>query len=181
MKTLEFPHSLGLLYSAFTYFTGFRVNSGEHKLMGLAPYGNPIYKDRILENLLDLREDGSFTMDMSYFGYCQGLRMTNDKFADLFDGPRRDSESEISQREMDMAASVQAVTEEVVLRMAKYARELTGKKNVCLAGGVALNCVANGKLIHSGIFDNVWIPPASGDAGGALGAALFVHYLFVGE
>lgn len=176
LKTLEFPHSLGLLYSAFTYFTGFRVNSGEYKLMGLAPYGNPVYADRIYDKLLDLKEDGSFKMDMSYFGYCQGLRMTNDKFADLFDGPRRESESEISQREMDMAASVQAVTEEIVLRMARNARELTGKNKVCLAGGVALNCVANGKLIHSNIFDNVWVQPASGDAGGALGAAMFVHY-----
>lgn len=176
LKSLEFPHSLGLLYSAFTYFTGFRVNSGEYKLMGLAPYGNPIYADRIYDKLMDLKEDGSFTMDMSYFCYCQGLRMTNDKFADLFDGPRRESESEISQREMDLAASVQVVTEEVVLRMAKHAREVTGKENVCLAGGVALNCVANGKLIHSKIFDNVWIQPASGDAGGALGAALFVNY-----
>jgi carbamoyltransferase len=176
LKTMHFPHSLGLLYSAVTYFCGFKVNSGEYKLMGLAPYGEPTYKDVILKNLIDLKEDGSLAMDMSYFQYCEGLRMTNDKFAALFGGPARNAESEISQREMDIAASIQAVTEEVVLRMAKYAVQITGCRDVCMAGGVALNCVANGKLIRSGIIDNLFIQPAAGDAGGALGAALFVHY-----
>jgi carbamoyltransferase len=175
LKTLHFPHSLGLLYSAFTYFTGFRVNSGEYKLMGLAPYGEPKYADRIIDNLLDLKEDGSFAMDMSYFNYCQGLTMTGPKFDTLFDGPPRSAESNITQREMDIAASIQKVTEKIVLRMARTAKELTGAKNVCLAGGVALNCVANGELLRSGIFDDVWIPAPAGDAGGALGAALFVH------
>jgi len=176
LKTMHFPHSLGLLYSAVTYFCGFKVNSGEYKLMGLAPYGEPKYKDVILKNLIDLKEDGSLAMDMSYFQYCEGLRMTNDKFAALFGGPARNAESEISQREMDIAASIQAVTEEVVLRMAKYAVQITGCRDVCMAGGVALNCVANGKLIRSGIIDNLFVQPAAGDAGGALGAALFVHY-----
>jgi carbamoyltransferase len=176
LKTMHFPHSLGLLYSAVTYFCGFKVNSGEYKLMGLAPYGEPKYKDVILKNLIDLKEDGSLAMDMSYFQYCEGLRMTNDKFAALFGGPARNAESEISQREMDIAASIQAVTEEVVLRMAKYAVQITGCRDVCMAGGVALNCVANGKLIGSGIIDNLFVQPAAGDAGGALGAALFVHY-----
>ena len=176
LKTMHFPHSLGLLYSAVTYFCGFKVNSGEYKLMGLAPYGQPKYKDVILNNLIDLKEDGSLAMDMSYFQYCEGLRMTNDKFAALFGGPARSAETEISQREMDIAASIQAVTEEVVLRMAKYAVQLTGCRDVCMAGGVALNCVANGKLIRSGIIDRLFIQPAAGDAGGALGAALFVHH-----
>ena len=176
LKALHFPHSLGLLYSAFTYFCGFRVNSGEYKLMGLAPYGEPKYVDKILEYLIDLKEDGSIAMNMQYFNYCQGLTMTSSKMNALFDGPPRKAESEISQREMDLAASIQKVTEEVILRMAKTAKKLTGAKNLCLAGGVALNCVANGKLIRSGIFDNVFITPASGDAGGALGAALFVHH-----
>lgn len=176
LKTMHFPHSLGLLYSAVTYFCGFKVNSGEYKLMGLAPYGEPKYKDVILKHLIDLKEDGSLAMDMSYFQYCEGLRMTNDKFAALFGGPARNAESEISQREMDIAASIQAVTEEVVLRMAKYAVQLTGCRDVCMAGGVALNCVANGKLTRSGIIDRLFIQPAAGDAGGALGAALFVHY-----
>ena len=176
LKTLRFPHSLGLLYSAFTYFTGFKVNSGEYKLMGLAPYGEPKYKDIILEKVLDLKEDGSFAMDMSYFNYCQGLTMTNAKFADLFGGPARSPESMITEREMDLAASIQAVTEEIMLRMARTARKLTGMKYLCLAGGVALNCVGNGKLLRSGIFDDVWIQPAAGDAGGALGAALFVNH-----
>lgn len=175
LKSLRFPHSLGLFYSAFTYFCGFRVNSGEYKLMGLAPYGEPKYADTILENLIDLKEDGSLAMDMRYFNYCQGLTMTANGFDKLFDGPARKSESGITQREMDLAASVQAVTEEAVLRMAKTARELTGSKNLCIAGGVALNCVANGKLVRSGIFENVFVTPASGDAGGALGAALFLH------
>jgi carbamoyltransferase len=176
LKSLEFPHSLGLLYSAFTYFTGFRVNSGEYKLMGLAPYGEPKYVKQILENLVDLKEDGSLAMNMEYFSYCEGLTMTNSRFDALFGGAPRKAESAITQREMDLAASIQAVTEEVVLRMARTAQKLTGSKNLCLAGGVALNCVANGKLLRAGIFDNVFITPASGDAGGALGAALFVHY-----
>jgi carbamoyltransferase len=176
LKTMRFPHSLGLLYSAFTYFTGFRVNSGEYKLMGLAPYGQPRFKDVIMDKLIDLKEDGSFAMDMSYFKYCQGLTMTGPKFDAIFEGPRRASESEITQREMDLAASIQEVTEEIVIRMARTARRLTGMKNLCLAGGVALNCVANGKLLREGIFDYIWIAPASGDAGGALGAALFVHH-----
>ena len=181
LKTLRFPHSLGLLYSAFTYFTGFRVNSGEYKLMGLAPYGEPKYVQLILDKLIDLKADGSFAMDMSYFNYCQGLTMTGPKFAELFGGPARDAESLITQREMDLAASIQKVTEEIVLRMAKTARELTGCKYLCLAGGVALNCVANGVLLRSGIFEDIWIPPPAGDAGGALGAALFVHHHLLGR
>jgi carbamoyltransferase len=176
LRSMGFPHSLGLLYSAFTYFTGFRVNSGEYKLMGLAPYGRPMYADRILEKLIDLKEDGSFAMDLSYFNYCAGLTMTNDRFAALFDGPPRSPESPLTQREMDVAASIQQVTEEIVLRMAREAKRLTGMRHLCLAGGVALNCVANGRLLREGIFDDVWIQPAAGDAGGALGAAVFLHY-----
>jgi len=176
LKTMHFPHSLGLLYSAITYYCGFKVNSGEYKLMGLAPYGQPKYADVILDKLIDLKEDGSLAMDMSYFSYCAGLRMTNNKFAALFGGPARNPETPITQREMDMAASIQVVTEKAVLAMARYARQLTGCENLCMAGGVALNCVANGKLIRSGIFKNVFVQPAAGDAGGALGAALFVHY-----
>lgn len=181
LKTLKFPHSLGLLYSAFTYFTGFRVNSGEYKLMGLAPYGEPKYVDLILEKLMDLKPDGSLAMDMRYFNYCQGLTMTNEEFAKLFGGPPRDAESTITQREMDLAASVQKVTEEAVLRMARTAKELTGAKNLCLAGGVALNCVANGVLLREGVFADIWIPPPAGDAGGALGAAMFVHFQLLEE
>ena len=181
LKSLHFPHSLGLLYSAFTYFCGFKVNSGEYKLMGLAPYGEPKYADVIMDELIDLKEDGSLAMDMSYFNYCQGLTMTGPKFEQIFDGPARKSESPITQREMDLAASIQAVTEEAVLRMARKARDLTGSKNLCLAGGVALNCVANGKLLRSGIFENVFITPASGDAGGALGAALFLNHQLLGR
>jgi len=173
---LHFPHSLGLLYSAFTYFTGFRVNSGEYKLMGLAPYGEPIYVDRIVDNLLDLKEDGSFRMDMSYFDYCHGLTMTNSKFARLFDGPRRESESDITQREMDIAASIQKVTEDIVLRAARHVHEVTGMDNLCLAGGVALNCVGNGRILREGPFKDLWIQPAAGDAGGALGTALFIWH-----
>jgi carbamoyltransferase len=180
-KTLLFPHSLGLLYSAFTYFTGFKVNSGEYKLMGLAPYGRPKYYDLILDKLIDLKEDGSFAMDMRYFNYCQGLTMTSPEFERLFGGPPRKPESLITEREMDMAASIQAVTEEVILRMARTAQTLTKSRNLCLAGGVALNCVANGKLLRAGIFDDIWIQPAAGDAGGALGAALFVHYQLLGS
>lgn len=176
VKEMRFPHSLGLLYSAFTYFTGFRVNSGEYKLMGLAPYGEPIYKDLIIEKLIDLKEDGSFRMDMSYFGYCNSDVMTTSKMDTLFDGPRRESETDISQREMDIAASIQAVTEEIVLRIARYAHELTGAKNLTMAGGVALNCVANGRVLREGPFEQVWIQPAAGDAGGALGAALFTWH-----
>jgi len=173
---LHFPHSLGLLYSAFTYYTGFKVNSGEYKVMGLAPYGDPKYADMILDKIVDLKDDGSFVMDQSYFNYCQGLTMTSDKFHDLFGAPPRKPESEISQREMDLAASVQKVTEIVMLKMARHIRKTTGEKNLVLAGGVALNCVANGKIIKEKIFDSVWIQPAAGDAGGALGAALFAWY-----
>lgn len=176
LKTLEFPHSLGLLYSAFTYFCGFKVNSGEYKLMGLAPYGEPRFADVIYEKLLDLKEDGSFAMDMRYFNYAQGLTMTGPDFDKLFGGPPRRSESMITQREMDLAASIQKVTEDIVLRMARTARSLTGARHLCLAGGVALNCVANGVLLREKIFDDIWIPSAAGDAGGALGAALFVQF-----
>jgi len=176
LKTLRFPHSLGLLYSAFTYFTGFKVNSGEYKLMGLAPYGEPKYVDVILDKLVDLKPDGSLAMDMSYFNYCQGLTMTNGRFDKLFGGPPRNPESMITQREMDLAASIQKVTEEAVVRMARAAKELTGSKYLCLAGGVALNCVANGVLLREQIFEDIWIPPPAGDAGGALGAAMFVHF-----
>ena len=176
LRELRFPHSLGLLYSAFTYYCGFRVNSGEYKLMGLAPYGEPRFKDLILENLIDLKEDGSFRLDMQYFDYCVRERMTSAKFDDLFQGPPRTPESPLTQREMDLAASVQVVTEDVILRMARHARAVTGSNNLVLAGGVALNCVGNGKILESGIFENIWIQPAAGDAGGALGAALFVWH-----
>jgi carbamoyltransferase len=173
---LRFPHSLGLLYSAFTYYTGFRVNRGEYKLMGLAPYGQPIYQHEILEHLVDLKHDGSFCMNMAYFNYCQGMTMTSARFHDLFGGPPRAPESEITQRDMDLAASVQAVTEEIVLRMARHLHAETGQSNLVLAGGVALNCVANGRVLREGPFENVWIQPAAGDAGGALGAALFTWH-----
>ena len=173
---IDFPHSLGLLYSAFTYYTGFRVNSGEYKLMGLAPYGEPKYVDLILDNLLDLKEDGTFRLNMQYFNYCTGLTMTNKKFDELFGAPPRKPEGEITQREMDIAASIQKVTEEVVLRLAKTVRKETGCEYLCLAGGVALNCVSNGKLLRAGVFDDIWVQPAAGDAGGALGAALAVWY-----
>jgi carbamoyltransferase len=175
-KELRFPHSLGLLYSAFTYFTGFRVNSGEYKLMGLAPYGEPVYRDKIWNELLDVKEDGSFRMDMSYFAYTYRDVMTSAKMDALFDGPPRSPESEITEREMNLAASIQAVTEEIMLRIARYAHELTGLSKVALAGGVALNCVGNGRVLREGPFEDVWIQPAAGDAGGALGAALFVHH-----
>jgi carbamoyltransferase len=173
---LRFPHSLGLLYSAFTYFCGFRVNSGEYKLMGLAPYGRPKYRELILERLLDLKPDGSFRLDMSYFNYCQGLTMTGRKFERLFGGPPRRPESPLTEREMDLAASIQAVTEEVMLRVARHAHALTGLKQLCLAGGVALNCVGNGRLLREGPFERIWIQPAAGDAGGALGTALFIWH-----
>jgi carbamoyltransferase len=175
---IDFPHSLGLLYSAFTYFTGFKVNSGEYKLMGLAPYGNPIYSDIILDNLIRVRDDGSYRLNMDYFAFATELRMTNDRFADLFGGPARKSESEITQREMDLAASVQKVLEEVVLRIGRTIHEETGLENLCLAGGVALNCVANGRLLREGCFKDVWIQPAAGDAGGALGAAYAVWHRY---
>jgi len=173
---MHFPHSLGLLYSAFTYFTGFRVNSGEYKLMGLAPYGEPKYSELILEKLLDLKEDGSFRLDMSYFPYCHKTVMTDSKFAQLFGGPARKPESPLTQREMDIAASIQVVTEEIMLRAVRHVHSKTGMKNLVLAGGVALNCVGNGRILREGPFDNIWIQPAAGDAGGALGAALFVWY-----
>ena len=177
VKELHFPHSLGLLYSAFTYYTGFRVNSGEYKVMGLAPYGEPKYVDLILDNVIDVKDDGSYRLDQSYFNYCTGLTMTNDKFAKLFGRPARVPEEELEQFHMDIAASVQAVTEEIVLKLGRSLAEETGIKNICLAGGVALNCVANGKLERSGYFDNVWIQPAAGDAGGALGAAQALAHL----
>jgi carbamoyltransferase len=173
---LRFPHSLGLLYSAFTYFCGFKVNSGEYKLMGLAPYGEPVYESLIRENLLDLKEDGSFRLDLEYFDYCHGLRMTSRRFERLFGGPARRPESPITRREMDLAASIQKVTEDVMLRAAGHLHRETGMKNLCLAGGVALNCVGNGRLLREGPFENLWIQPAAGDAGGALGAALFVWH-----
>ena len=173
---LHFPHSLGLLYSAFTYFTGFRVNSGEYKLMGLAPYGEPKYRDLILDELIDLKPDGSLRLNMAYFGYCHTMVMTNRRFEGLFGGPARRPESPLTQREMDLAASIQAVTEEAMLRATRHVRQQTGMKNLVLAGGVALNCVANGRILREVPFENVWIQPAAGDAGGALGAALFVWY-----
>jgi len=173
---LRFPHSLGLLYTAFTYYTGFKVNSDEYKLMGLAPYGEPIYHDLILEKIMDLKPDGSFRLDMSYFNYPQGLTMTSEKFHDLFGGPPRKPDAEITQRDMDVAASIQRVTEEVVLRAARHAHARTGMKNLCLSGGVALNCVANGRVLREGPFDGIWIQPASGDAGSALGVALFIWH-----
>ena len=181
IKEIQFPHSLGLLYSAMTYYTGFKVNSGEYKVMGLAPYGEPIYADKIREHLIELKEDGSFRLDMQYFNYCTGLTMTNSRFHKLFGGPPRRPESEITQREMDLAASIQMVTEEAVLNLAKAASRATGEKNLCLAGGVALNCVANGKLIKEGIYENIWIQPAAGDAGGALGAALAIHHMMMNQ
>jgi carbamoyltransferase len=176
LEQLRFPHSLGLIYSTFTAFTGFRINSGEYKLMGLAPYGVPRFKDAILEHLMDLKEDGSFRLDMSYFGYCHQEQMHTRKFEDLFGGPARKPESQVTEREMDLAASIQAVTEEIMVRMARHARKLTGCSNLVMAGGVALNCVGNGKILRDRAFDNVWIQPAAGDAGGALGAALFTWH-----
>jgi carbamoyltransferase len=176
---IQFPHSLGLLYSAFTYFCGFKVNSGEYKLMGLAPYGEPRYKDLILERLLALKEDGTFRMDMRYFNYANGLTMTNQRFAKLFGGPPRRPESPVTQREMDLATSIQAVTEEVVLRLGRTVHRETGIDQLCLAGGVALNCVANGRLLREGPFKDIWVQPAAGDAGGALGAALSVWHEYL--
>lgn len=179
LADIQFPHSLGLLYSAFTFYTGFRVNSGEYKVMGLAPYGEPKYKDLIYSKLIDVKDDGSFKMNMDYFNYCAGLTMTNSKFHELFDGPPRKPESKLSQKEMDLARSIQEVTEEVVLKMATHVKKETGMKFLCLAGGVALNCVANGKLLRSGLFDDIWIQPAAGDAGGAVGCALFTWYQYL--
>ena len=181
LKEIHFPHSIGLLYSAFTYYTGFKVNSGEYKVMGLAPYGRPRYAKLILDHLVDLKEDGSFRLDLTYFDYCTGLRMTNDKFHRLFDGPPRDPSDRLTQRHMDLAASIQAVTEEIVLRMTEALARETGAPHLCLAGGVALNCVANGKVLRAGRFRDIWIQPAAGDAGGALGAALAASHLFLGR
>jgi len=177
LKEIHFPHSLGLLYSAFTYYTGFKVNSGEYKVMGLAPYGKPRYADLITEHLVDVADDGSFQLDMRYFDYATGLTMTTKHFHKLFGGPPRQTEAEITQREMDLAASVQKVTEDIVLKLARSIRRQTGEKNLCLAGGVALNCVANGLLARANLFDNIWVQPAAGDAGGALGAALAAWHL----
>ncbi len=176
---IKFPHSLGLLYTAFTYYTGFKVNSGEYKVMGLAPYGEPKYVDLILEHLMDLKEDGSFKMNMDYFDYCAGLTMTNDRFAKLFGSPPRKPESKLTQRDMDLARSVQEVTEEVMLRMTRHIHKETGQKYLCLAGGVALNCVGNGRILREGPFEDIWIQPAAGDAGGALGAALMSWYAYL--
>ncbi len=178
MREIHFPHSLGLLYSAFTYYTGFKVNSGEYKVMGLAPYGEPAFAQTILDNIIDLKDDGSFRLDLSYFDYCTGLRMTNEKFDALFGAPPRGAETLLTQREMDLAASIQAVTEEVVLRLTRSIARETGAKNLCLAGGVALNCVANGKILRDHSFENIWVQPAAGDAGGALGAALCAYHRF---
>ena len=176
-QKIEFPHSLGLLYSAFTGFLGFKVNSGEYKVMGLAPYGEPIYKDLILEKLIDVKEDGSFWLNQDYFGYCTTDYMFNEKFEKLFNRKPRKAESALSQDDMDMAASIQAVTEEIILKLANYVHKQTGMKNLCLAGGVALNCVSNGNILKNGPFENIWTQPAAGDAGGALGAALAIHYM----
>jgi carbamoyltransferase len=181
LKEIHFPHSLGLLYSAFTYYTGFKVNSGEYKVMGLAPYGEPKFKDKILEHIVDLKEDGSFRLDQKYFDYCTGLRMTNEKFGELFGGKARRPEELLTQHHMDLAASVQAVTEEIVIRLARSVKKETGAKNICLAGGVALNCVANGKLLRENLFDGIWVQPAAGDAGGAVGAAYAAYHGYLGQ
>ncbi|MBU0759744.1 MAG: carbamoyltransferase [Candidatus Omnitrophica bacterium] len=178
---IRFPHSLGLLYSAFTYYTGFKVNSAEYKVMGLAPYGEPRYVDVILKELIDLKEDGSFRLNMKYFNYCTGLTMTNKDFNSLFGGPPRKAETAITQKEMDLARSIQAVTEEVMVRIVRHVHKVTGQKNLCMAGGVALNCVANGRILKEGPFENIWIQPAAGDAGGAVGAALRTWYKYLGN
>jgi carbamoyltransferase len=179
-KEIHFPHSIGLLYSAFTYYTGFKVNSGEYKVMGLAPYGEPKHVDKIFDHLVDLKDDGSYRLDLQYFNYCTGLTMTTDRFHDLFGGAPRKAEELLNQHHMDLAASIQKATEEIVLRLARSAAKETGSANLCLAGGVALNCVANGKILRDGHFKNIWIQPAAGDAGGALGAALAAHHQFNG-
>ncbi len=181
LREIHFPHSIGLLYSAFTYYTGFKVNSGEYKVMGLAPYGEPKFKDTILSNIVDLKEDGTFRLDQSYFDYCTGLRMTNEKFGALFGGKARKPDELLTQHHMDLAASVQAVTEEIVLRLARSVKKETGAKNICLAGGVALNCVANGKLLRENLFDGIWVQPAAGDAGGAVGAAYAAYHGYLGQ
>jgi carbamoyltransferase len=181
LKEITFPHSLGLLYSAFTYYTGFKVNSGEYKLMGLAPYGEPRYVRQILENLIDLKPDGSFRLNLNYFDYISGLTMTNSAFDNLFGGTPRRPEQKITQRDMDLARSIQDVTEEVMMRMAQTALKISQSKNLCLAGGVALNCVGNGKILKKLNFDRLWIQPASGDAGGALGAALIIWHKVLGH
>jgi carbamoyltransferase len=181
VKEIHFPHSLGLLYSAFTYYTGFKVNSGEYKVMGLAPYGEPRYAQAILDHVIDLKPDGSFRLNLSYFDYCTGLRMTNEKFDALFGGPPRDPSALVTQREMDLAASIQSVTEEVVLRLTSALANETGAERLCLAGGVALNCVANGKVLRAGPFRDIWVQPAAGDAGGAVGAALAAYHLYLGQ
>ena len=181
LKEIHFPHSLGLLYSAFTYYTGFKVNSGEYKLMGLAPYGEPKYVQKIFDHLVDLKPDGSFRLDQSYFNYCTGLTMTGPKFHELFGGPPRAAGEQLTQHHMDLAASIQAATERIVLQLGRSIRAETGMRKLCLAGGVALNCVANGKLLRDGQFDDIWIQPAAGDAGGALGAALAVHHIHLDQ
>src|SRR5918995_2291588 len=178
LKEIHFPHSLGLLYSAFTYYTGFKVNSGEYKVMGLAPYGTPRFTQRILDSLIDLKDDGTFRLNQDYFNYCTGLTMTNGKFDELFGGRPRKADELVRQRDMDLAASVQAVTEEVMLRLTRALARDTGQKNLCLAGGVALNCVANGKILRDGQFERIWIQPAAGDAGGSIGAAYAAYHLF---
>lgn len=180
-KEIHFPHSLGLLYSAFTYYAGFKVNSGEYKVMGLAPYGQPVYANLIKDHLIDIQEDGSFELDMSFFNYCTGMTMTSENFHTLLGGAPRQPESPLTQRVMDLAASIQAVTEEVVIKLARGVAKSTGQRNLCLAGGVALNCVANGKLVRENIFDRIWIQPASGDAGGALGAALGAYHIMLNQ
>jgi carbamoyltransferase len=181
LKEIHFPHSLGLLYSAFTYYTGFKVNSGEYKVMGLAPYGKPVYSQLIKDHIIDIKDDGSFKLDMSYFNYTSGLTMTSSKFHKLFGAEPREREGELTQREMDLAASIQDVTEEIMIKLAKHIKEVTGSKNLCLAGGVALNCVGNGKILRENIFENIWIQPAAGDAGGALGSAYSVYYQELGN
>ena len=181
IREIHFPHSLGLLYSAFTYYTGFKVNSGEYKVMGLAPYGQPRYAQTILDHLIDVKADGSFRLDMQYFDYCTGLTMTSQRFHDLFGGQPRSADSPLSQRDMDLAASIQAVTEEVMLRLTRSLAVDTGMRNLCLAGGVALNCVANGKILRDGRFDRIWVQPAAGDAGGAIGAAMAGYYRYLGR
>jgi carbamoyltransferase len=181
LAEIHYPHSLGMLYSAFTYYTGFKVNSGEYKVMGLAPYGQPRFVERILDKVVELKDDGSFKLDMRYFNYLEGLTMTGPAFDELFEGPPRAAEAQLSQREMDLAASIQVVTEEVVLRMARHVHRETGMENLCLAGGVALNCVANGRLLREGPFRRIWIQPAAGDAGGAVGVALAIHHKVLGN
>lgn len=181
VREIHFPHSLGLLYSAFTYYTGFKVNSGEYKVMGLAPYGEPKYASLIKENIIDIKDDGTFRLNLEYFDYCTGLTMTNARFDELFGAPPRKAESRLTQREMDLAASIQAVTEEVMLKLARSVAKETGEKNLCLAGGVALNCVANGKILRDGAFERMWMQPAAGDAGGAIGAALAAYHLQAGQ